>query len=191
MGVAVGEAAAEPVADRQGDQHDADRVRPDDGRGAEVRGEQADRGDLGAERSRPDDEDEQRKRHASESRPIPTVTIARVAFVAPVPVDHATLAAEDRAHLWHPFTQQRGWAGEEPLIVERADGTDLIDTDGRRYIDGVSSLWCNVHGHRHPRIDRAVRDAARPRGALHDARPLAPARRSSWRGASWTSRPPG
>ena len=77
--------------------------------------------------------------------------------MAPVPVDHATLAAEDRAHLWHPFTQQRGWAGEEPLIVERADGTDLIDTNGRRYIDGVSSLWCNVHGHRHPRIDRAVR----------------------------------
>ncbi|HEV2075036.1 MAG TPA: adenosylmethionine--8-amino-7-oxononanoate transaminase, partial [Thermoleophilaceae bacterium] len=75
----------------------------------------------------------------------------------PVPVDHATLAAEDRAHLWHPFTQQRGWECAEPLIVERADGTDLIDTRGRRYIDGVSSLWCNVHGHRHPRIDRAVR----------------------------------
>src|SRR5918996_3074484 len=67
------------------------------------------------------------------------------------------LASADRAFLWHPFTQQRGWCDEEPLIVERADGTDLIDTDGRRYIDGVSSLWCNVHGHRHPRIDRAVR----------------------------------
>jgi adenosylmethionine---8-amino-7-oxononanoate aminotransferase len=68
------------------------------------------------------------------------------------------LVAADRAHLWHPFTQQRGWTQEEPLIVERADGTDLIDIDGRRYIDGVSSLWCNVHGHRHPRIDTAVRD---------------------------------
>jgi adenosylmethionine-8-amino-7-oxononanoate aminotransferase len=67
------------------------------------------------------------------------------------------LVAADRAHLWHPFTQQRGWAGEPPLIVERAEGTDLIDADGRRYIDGVSSLWCNVHGHRHPRIDAAVR----------------------------------
>ena len=74
-----------------------------------------------------------------------------------VPVDHATLAADDHAHLWHPFTQQRGWADEEPLIVERADGTDLIDVRGRRYIDGVSSLWCNVHGHRHPWIDRAIR----------------------------------
>ena len=68
------------------------------------------------------------------------------------------LAAADRAHLWHPFTQQRGWEGEEPLIVESADGTDLVDIHGRRYIDGVSSLWCNVHGHRHPRIDAAVRE---------------------------------
>ena len=66
------------------------------------------------------------------------------------------LAAADRAHLWHPFTQQRGWTEEPPLVVEWADGADLIDVDGRRYIDGVSSLWCNVHGHRHPRIDAAV-----------------------------------
>jgi adenosylmethionine-8-amino-7-oxononanoate aminotransferase len=68
------------------------------------------------------------------------------------------LAAADRAHLWHPFTQQRGWEQEEPLIIERAVGTNLVDTEGRRYIDGVSSLWCNVHGHGHPRIDAALRD---------------------------------
>jgi adenosylmethionine-8-amino-7-oxononanoate aminotransferase len=68
------------------------------------------------------------------------------------------LAAADRTHLWHPFTQQKGWSEDEPLIVESADGTDLIDIHGRRYIDGVSSLWCNVHGHRHPRIDAAVRE---------------------------------
>jgi adenosylmethionine-8-amino-7-oxononanoate aminotransferase len=68
------------------------------------------------------------------------------------------LAAADRAHLWHPFTQQQGWIEEEPLIVDRAEGTDLIDVDGKRYIDGVSSLWCNVHGHGHPRIDAALRD---------------------------------
>jgi adenosylmethionine-8-amino-7-oxononanoate aminotransferase len=68
------------------------------------------------------------------------------------------LAAADRTHLWHPFTQQQGWVEEEPLIVDRAEGTDLIDVQGNRYIDGVSSLWCNVHGHRHPRIDAAVRD---------------------------------
>ncbi|HEY7152216.1 MAG TPA: adenosylmethionine--8-amino-7-oxononanoate transaminase [Solirubrobacterales bacterium] len=64
----------------------------------------------------------------------------------------------DRAHLWHPFTQQLDWCRTEPVAIERAEGTDLIDADGRRYIDGVSSLWCNVHGHRHPLIDGAVRE---------------------------------
>ena len=68
------------------------------------------------------------------------------------------LAAADRSYLWHPFTQQRGWAAEEPVIIERGEGTDLVDVDGNRYIDGVSSLWCNVHGHAHPRIDDAVRE---------------------------------
>jgi adenosylmethionine---8-amino-7-oxononanoate aminotransferase len=70
-------------------------------------------------------------------------------------VDHAQL---DRDHLWHPFTQQQGWVEEEPLMIERAEGAQLIDSDGRRYIDGVSSLWCNVHGHRHPGIDTAMRE---------------------------------
>jgi adenosylmethionine-8-amino-7-oxononanoate aminotransferase len=63
----------------------------------------------------------------------------------------------DKRFLWHPFTQQRDWCEEEPVVIEGAEGTDLIDTDGRRYIDGVSSLWCNVHGHRHPLIDEAIR----------------------------------
>ena len=62
----------------------------------------------------------------------------------------------DQRHLWHPFTQMREWSREQPLVIERAEGTDLIDSEGRRYIDGVSSLWCNVHGHRHPLIDRAL-----------------------------------
>src|SRR5215472_11099990 len=59
----------------------------------------------------------------------------------------------DRELVWHAFTQM---AEYEPLLIERAEGCTLIDVDGRRYIDGVSSLWCNVHGHRHPRIDAAV-----------------------------------
>jgi adenosylmethionine---8-amino-7-oxononanoate aminotransferase len=62
----------------------------------------------------------------------------------------------DRRHLWHPFTQQRDWEAEDQVVIERAEGTELIDTEGRRYIDGVSSLWCNVHGHRHPLIDAAI-----------------------------------
>jgi adenosylmethionine-8-amino-7-oxononanoate aminotransferase len=68
------------------------------------------------------------------------------------------LAASDRRHLWHPFTQQQGWCEEEPpIVIDHAEGTNLYDTDGNAYIDGVSSLWCNVHGHRHPAIDEAVR----------------------------------
>src|SRR5258708_2239073 len=68
-----------------------------------------------------------------------------------------SLLAADRRHLWHPFTQQDGWARHGPeLVIDRAEGTNLYDNDGNVYIDGVSSLWCNVHGHRHPAIDAAV-----------------------------------
>jgi adenosylmethionine---8-amino-7-oxononanoate aminotransferase len=70
----------------------------------------------------------------------------------------ADYAQLDRDHLWHPFTQQRGWCEEEPLIIERAEGSYLVDDEGRRYLDGVSSLWCNVHGHGHAGIDAAVTD---------------------------------
>ena len=69
----------------------------------------------------------------------------------------AELAALDRRHVWHPFTQQQGWADtEDPVMIDHGEGTNLYDTDGNVYIDGVSSLWCNVHGHRHPAIDAAV-----------------------------------
>src|SRR3979411_115935 len=70
--------------------------------------------------------------------------------------DRELLAALDKAHVWHPFTQMRGWLASEPLIVERAEGCWLIDTEGRRYIDGVSSLWVNIHGHGVPEIDEAI-----------------------------------
>jgi len=70
-----------------------------------------------------------------------------------MPEDPAQL---DHDHLWHPFTQQQGWSEEAPLVIERGEGSFLVDVDGRRYIDGTASLWCNVHGHRHPVIDRAI-----------------------------------
>jgi adenosylmethionine---8-amino-7-oxononanoate aminotransferase len=63
----------------------------------------------------------------------------------------------DREVLWHPFTQQAEWS---PLVIAQGEGNFLIDTDGRRYLDGVSSLWCNVHGHRHPRLDAALAEQA-------------------------------
>ncbi len=65
------------------------------------------------------------------------------------------LDAWDRRHVWHAFTQM---AEYEPLIIERAEGCVLVDVDGNEYLDAVSSLWCNVHGHRHPRLDAAVRE---------------------------------
>ncbi len=68
------------------------------------------------------------------------------------------LADLDRAHVWHPFTQMQDWLDDDPLIVESADGFELIDSEGNRYLDGVSSLWVSVHGHRVPEIDQAVRD---------------------------------
>jgi len=60
----------------------------------------------------------------------------------------------DREIVWHAFTQM---AEYEPLVIERAEGCTLFDIDGRAYLDGVSSLWCNIHGHRHPRLDEALR----------------------------------
>jgi adenosylmethionine-8-amino-7-oxononanoate aminotransferase len=65
------------------------------------------------------------------------------------------LADLDPQVLWHPFTQMAEWS---PLVIATGEGNYLIDVDGRRYLDGVSSLWCNVHGHRHPRLDRALRE---------------------------------
>src|SRR4029077_18627373 len=68
------------------------------------------------------------------------------------------LADADHKYLWHPFSQMRTWMQDEPLIIERGEGNYLIDVDGKRYLDGVSSLWCNVHGHRKAALDRALHE---------------------------------
>jgi len=67
------------------------------------------------------------------------------------------LGATDQRVLWHPFTQMREWLDADPLTIVAGEGRYLIDEQGRRYLDGVSSLWCNVHGHRHPALDGAIR----------------------------------
>jgi adenosylmethionine-8-amino-7-oxononanoate transaminase len=64
----------------------------------------------------------------------------------------------DRQFVWHPFTQMQDWMEDDVLIIESGSGVMLRDTEGREYIDGVSSLWCNVHGHQHPRLNQAIRD---------------------------------
>jgi adenosylmethionine---8-amino-7-oxononanoate aminotransferase len=72
--------------------------------------------------------------------------------------DYEKLKQLDHSYLWHPFTQMQEWIDEEPCIISRGEGHYLIDVKGRRYFDGVSSLWCNVHGHRKKELDDAIRD---------------------------------
>jgi len=64
----------------------------------------------------------------------------------------------DKQVLWHPFTRMAGWLDGDPLIIDRAEGHYLFDLQGRRYLDGISSLWVNLFGHRRPELDDAVRD---------------------------------
>ncbi|TKB62852.1 MAG: adenosylmethionine--8-amino-7-oxononanoate transaminase [Nitrospira sp.] len=63
----------------------------------------------------------------------------------------------DRRYLWHPFTQMQEWEQEDPLIIERGNGSYLIDTEGKKYLDGTSSIWVNLHGHRHPTLNQAIK----------------------------------
>jgi adenosylmethionine-8-amino-7-oxononanoate aminotransferase len=83
------------------------------------------------------------------------MTPAAAAAAHPTRPSPDDLARWDRHHVWHAFTQMQEY---EPLLIERGAGAWLVDTAGRRYLDGSASMWCNVHGHRHPRLDAAVRD---------------------------------
>src|SRR5215470_6181674 len=71
-------------------------------------------------------------------------------------IDYETLKHLDHTYVWHPFTQMREWMVEEPCIISQGEGHYLIDVHGRKYLDGVSSLWCNVHGHRKKELDNAI-----------------------------------
>ena len=67
------------------------------------------------------------------------------------------LSLLDKTQIWHPFTQMQAWVKEDPLIIKRGKGMYLYDVRGNKYIDGVSSLWVNIHGHRNKNLDRAVK----------------------------------
>ncbi|HKY09541.1 MAG TPA: adenosylmethionine--8-amino-7-oxononanoate transaminase [Candidatus Binatia bacterium] len=71
---------------------------------------------------------------------------------------HDKLRQLDHSYIWHPFTQMQEWLSEDPVIISRGEGHYLIDDQGRKYLDGVSSLWCNVHGHRKKEIDDAIKN---------------------------------
>jgi adenosylmethionine-8-amino-7-oxononanoate aminotransferase len=73
--------------------------------------------------------------------------------------DSRALIAADKAHTWHPFTPMQDWCApeHEPLVLVSGKGAVLRDIEGREYLDGNSSIWTNLHGHRHPKIDAAIR----------------------------------
>ena len=71
-------------------------------------------------------------------------------------LSHEALRRLDHTYLWHPFTPMQAWFEEDPVVIVRGDANELIDDAGRRYLDGVSSLWCNVHGHNHPVLNAAI-----------------------------------
>ena len=62
----------------------------------------------------------------------------------------------DQEFVWHPFTQMRDWLKEEPIVITGGKGALLRDANGNEYVDGNSSIWTNLHGHNHPRINRAI-----------------------------------
>ena len=68
------------------------------------------------------------------------------------------LRSLDKQHLWHPFTQMKNWCASDhqPIVIERGEGSWLIDSEGNRYLDGNSSIWTNVHGHQHPHLNAAI-----------------------------------
>ncbi|MDA8079397.1 MAG: adenosylmethionine--8-amino-7-oxononanoate transaminase [Nitrospiraceae bacterium] len=71
--------------------------------------------------------------------------------------DKKRLQELDRRFIWHPFTQMKDWQAEDPLIITEGNGCFIRDRDGRWYLDGVSSLWVNIHGHRRRELDEAIK----------------------------------
>ncbi|GFE60422.1 adenosylmethionine--8-amino-7-oxononanoate transaminase [Geobacter sp. AOG2] len=67
------------------------------------------------------------------------------------------LRAWDKRHVWHPFTQMQDWEREEPIVITRGEGCWLIDSDGKRYLDGVAAMWTNVHGHCRKELNEALK----------------------------------
>ncbi len=67
-----------------------------------------------------------------------------------------TFAQLDRKFVWHPFTQMRDWLQREPIVIASGKGAVLRDVRGREYLDANSTIWVNLHGHNHPKINSAI-----------------------------------
>src|SRR5438045_9600926 len=66
------------------------------------------------------------------------------------------LARLDHQHVWHPFTQMRDWLKREPIVIVSGQGAVLRDVHGREYLDANSSIWTNLHGHNHLKLNAAI-----------------------------------
>src|SRR5580765_1622787 len=66
------------------------------------------------------------------------------------------LAQLDHKFVWHPFTQMRDWLKREPIVITEGEDAVLRDVHGKEYLDANSSIWTNLHGHNHPKINRAL-----------------------------------
>src|SRR5215208_886625 len=66
------------------------------------------------------------------------------------------LAQLDHRYIWHPFTQMRQWLQSEPIVIVSGEGAVLHDAKGREYLDANSSIWTNLHGHNHPKLNAAI-----------------------------------
>ncbi len=93
---------------------------------------------------------------------LPLIKPLRQRHLDSEPRETAELRQLDKAHLWHPFTQMRDWCApdHDPLVIVAGEGPWLHDSEGHRYLDGNSSIWTNIHGHRHPRLDAALAEQA-------------------------------
>lgn len=92
------------------------------------------------------------------STPVLRKTVRdRKRFIADARKTHSLALDQDRRHLWHPFTAMDQWLQMDPTCIVAGHGFQLEDSTGRRYLDGFSSLWCNLFGHRVPAIDQAIR----------------------------------
>ena len=66
----------------------------------------------------------------------------------------------DRGYVWHPFTDMRQWLSDSPLVIVEGRGCWLYDAHGRKYLDGNASIWTNIHGHNHPKLNAALAEQA-------------------------------
>src|SRR5215204_4194296 len=66
------------------------------------------------------------------------------------------LAQLDHRYVWHPFTQMKEWLRSEPIVIVSGEGAVLRDAKGREYLDANSSIWTNLHGHNHPKLNAAI-----------------------------------